>query len=75
MGRLGAITELDVAIVPQRLLARTVVTESLDDFISIVEAAAAAHAAALAGHAPAAEVLAALAPLDMTQVQHPLCYG
>jgi len=75
VGRLGVITELDVAIVPQRLLARTVMTEALDDFIASVEAAAAAHAAAVAVRAPAAEVLAALAPLDMTQVQPLPFYG
>lgn len=69
MGRLGVITEVDLRIVPQRMLTCTVSTGTFDELVTGVEAAASAYAAALAANASAAEALRALAPLDMTQAR------
>lgn len=69
VGRLGVITEVDLRIVPQRMLTRIVTDETFDELVTGVEAAASAYSAALAANASAAEALRALAPLDMTQAR------
>ena len=69
MGRLGVITEVDLRIVPQRMLTRIVTDGTFDELVTGVEAAASAYSAALAANASAAEALRALAPLDMTQAR------
>ncbi|KAK9825646.1 hypothetical protein WJX81_004482, partial [Elliptochloris bilobata] len=56
VGRLGVITELDIRIVPQRMLTRTIETQSFAEAIASVEAVAAAHGAALAANASDAEM-------------------
>lgn len=69
VGRLGVIVEVDLRIVPQRMLTRIVTDETFDELVAGVEAAASAYSAAVAANASAAEALRALEPLDMTQAR------
>ncbi|KAK9838533.1 hypothetical protein WJX81_005953 [Elliptochloris bilobata] len=68
VGRLGVITELDFEIVPQQMLTRTVVSQTIDEAVHSITAVSAAYAAALAANASASEIQAIIAPLDMTQL-------
>ena len=70
VGRLGVITELDFEIVPQQMLVRSVVSQTIGEAVQSISAVSAAYAAALAKHASSSELQAITAPLDMTQASH-----
>lgn len=68
VGRLGIITELDFIITPQALITRTQQQLSWAQFVAWIGFTQDAYRAALASGSQAA-ISAALAPLDMAQVQ------
>lgn len=71
VGRLGIVTEIDFKIIPQRLLTRTVMTQSFDDFVAWTMAAQERFKAAVASGSQAA-VSDSLRAVDQTQVCVPL---
>ncbi len=67
VGRLGIVTEIDFKIVPQRLLTRTVTTQSFDDFVAWTLAAQDRFKTALASGSQTA-ISDSLRAVDQTQV-------
>ena len=71
VGRLGIITELDFVMDPQALVTRTQQQLSWAQFVAWIAFTEDAYKVGLASGSQAA-ISAALAPLDMAQVQHSL---
>lgn len=67
VGRLGVITEVDFAIIPQQLLTRTLTNMTFSDFQQWMAKNQDSYKAALQSGSPAS-ISAALQPLDRTQV-------
>ncbi|BDA41344.1 probable D-arabinono-1,4-lactone oxidase at N-terminal half [Coccomyxa sp. Obi] len=67
VGRLGIVTEIDFKIVPQRLLTRTVETQSFDDFVAWTMAAQERFKAAVASGSQTA-ISDSLRAVDQTQL-------
>ncbi len=71
VGRLGIVTEIDFKIVPQRLLTRTVMTQTFDEFVSWTMKAQERFKAAVASGSQTA-ISDSLRAVDQTQVCNPL---
>ena len=67
VGRLGIVTEIDFKIVPQRMLTRTVTTQSFDGFVAWTLAAQDRFKTALASGSQTA-ISDSLRAVDQTQV-------